>query len=218
MTDNYELKIKDYINELFESEPKTRMTEEFKEELLANLLDKYYDLLESNVDDELAYNKVISNIGNIDDLFERDSVNITKDSCDRKKSAKFTSIAVMMYILSPVSVIIFEDIGMDTIGIVIMFSLIAGATGILIYNNMTKVQYLKQDDTLVEEFKEWKSVTAKTRRVRNSVSSAMWSVIVAIYLLLNFTTEAWDITWILFIIGAALQKIIKAYFEYKELD
>ncbi|GAA0699180.1 hypothetical protein GCM10008904_04270 [Paraclostridium ghonii] len=218
MTDNYELKIKNYINELFESEPKTRMTEEFKEELLANLLDKYYDLLESNVDDELAYNKVISNIGNIDDLFERDVINITKDSCDRKKSAKFTSIAVMMYILSPVSVIIFEDIGMDTIGIVIMFSLIAGATGLLIYNNMTKAQYLKQDDTLVEEFKEWKSTTAKTRRVRNSVSSAMWSVIIAIYLLLSIITGAWDITWILFVIGTALQKIIKAYFEYKELD
>lgn len=218
MTGNYELKIKEYINELFESEPKTRMTEEFKEELLSNLLDKYYDLLESNVDDELAYNKVISNIGNIDDLFERDAVNITKDSCDRKKSAKFTSIAVMMYILSPVSVIIFEDIGMDTIGIVIMFSLIAGATGILIYNNMTKAQYLKQDDTLVEEFKEWKSANAKTRRVRNSVSSAMWSVIIAIYLLLSIITGAWDITWILFVIGAALQKIIKAYFEYKELD
>lgn len=61
---------KDYVNELFENESKSMRTDEFKEELLANLLDKYYDLLESKVDDERAYNKVISSIGNIDDLFK----------------------------------------------------------------------------------------------------------------------------------------------------
>lgn len=143
---------------------------------------------------------------------------MTKESWDRKRSAKITAIAVMMYILCPVSVIICEDMmGMETLGVVIMFCLIAGATGLLIYNNMTKPQYLKQDDTLVEEFKEWKSATTKTRRVRNSVSSAMWAIITAIYLLISFTTFAWNITWIIFVIGAAIEKAIKAYFEYKEL-
>ncbi|MEG1409509.1 MAG: permease prefix domain 1-containing protein [Terrisporobacter sp.] len=218
MIGNYELKIKEYVNNLFENAPKTRRTDEFKEELLANLLDKYYDLLDSRVDNETAYNKVISSIGNIDDLFQKDAVKITKDSWDKRKSAKITAIAVMMYILSPVSIIIFENIGMETLGIVIMFALIAGATGMLIYNNMTKPQYLKQDDTLVEEFKEWKSATTKTRRVRNSVSSAMWAIITAIYLLVSFMTGAWHITWIAFVIGAAIENVIKAYFEYKELD
>lgn len=218
MIGNYELKIKDYVNELFENTPKTRKTEEFKEELLANLLDKYYDLLENKVDDEVAYNKVISSIGNIDNLFEIDPMTMTKESWDKRKSAKITAIAVMMYVLCPVSVIIFETIGMETLGIVIMFVLIAGATGMLIYNNMTKPQYLKQDDTLVEEFKEWKSATTKARRVRNSISIAMWAIINAIYLLLSFTTGAWHITWIIFVIGAAFEKAIKAYFEYKELD
>ncbi|MEG0856317.1 MAG: permease prefix domain 1-containing protein [Terrisporobacter sp.] len=218
MIGNYELKIKEYVNNLFENAPKTRRTDEFKEELLANLLDKYYDLLDSRVDNETAYNKVISSIGNIDDLFQKDAVKITKDSWDKRKSAKITAIAVMMYILSPVSIIIFENIGMETLGIVIMFALIAGATGMLIYNNMTKPQYLKQDDTLVEEFKEWKSATTKTRRVRNSVSSAMWAIITAIYLLVSFMTGAWHITWIVFVIGSAIEQAIKAYFEYKELS
>lgn len=218
MIGNYELKIKEYVNELFENVPKSRRTEEFKEELLANLLDKYYDLLENNECDETAYNKVIASIGNIDDLFERDVVKMTKESWDRKRSAKITAIAVMMYILCPVSVIVLETVGMETLGIVIMFCLIAGATGLLIYNNMTKPQYLKQDDTLVEEFKEWKSTTTKTRRVRNSISSAMWAIITALYLIISFTTMAWNITWIIFVIGAAIEKVIKAYFEYKELE
>ena len=143
---------------------------------------------------------------------------ITKESWDKKKNAKITAIAVMMYILCPVSVIVFGEVGFETLGIVVMFLLIACATGLLIYNNMTKPQYLKQDDTLVEDFKEWKSTTNKSRRVRKSIESAMWAIITAIYLLISFTTGAWHITWVMFIIGAVIEKVIRAYFEYKEID
>lgn len=218
MIGNYEIKIKEYVQELFENSPQNRKTEEFKEELLANLLDKYYDLLQSNMDDEIAYNKVISSIGNIDNLFEKDPLEITKESWNKKKSAKITAISVMMYILCPVSVIVFGSIEFEILGIAIMFLLIAGATGLIIYNNMTKPQYIKQDDTLVEDFREWQSTTNKGRRVRKSIESAMWAIITALYLLISFTTFAWHITWIIFIIGAAIEKIIRAYFEYKEID
>lgn len=218
MIGNYEIKIKEYVQELFENVPKNRKTEEFKEELLANLLDKYYDLLQNNVDDEIAYNKVISSIGNIDNLFEKDPLEMTKESWDKKKSAKTTAISVMMYILCPVSVIIFGSIGFEVLGIAIMFLLIAGATGLIIYNNMTKPQYIKQDDTLVEDFREWQSTANKGRRVRKSIESAMWAIITALYFLISFTTFAWHITWIIFIIGAAIEKIIRAYFEYKEIN
>lgn len=218
MIGNYEIKIKEYVQELFENAPKNRKTEEFKEELLANLLDKYYDLLQSNIDDETAYNKVISSIGNIDNLFEKDPLEMTKESWDKKKSAKITAISVMMYILCPVSVIVFGSIGFEVLGIAIMFLLIAGSTGLIIYNNMTKPQYIKQDDTLVEDFREWQSTANKGRRVRKSIESAMWAIITALYLLISFTTFAWHITWIIFIIGAAIEKIIRAYFEYKEIN
>lgn len=218
MIGNYEIKIKEYVQELFENAPKNRKTEEFKEELLANLLDKYYDLLQSNIDDEIAYNKVISSIGNIDNLFEKDPLEMTKESWYKKKSAKTTAISVMMYILCPVSVIVFGSIGFEVLGIAIMFLLIAGATGLIIYNNMTKPQYIKQDDTLVEDFREWQSTANKGRRVRKSIESAMWAIITALYLLISVTTFAWHITWIIFIIGAAIEKIIRAYFEYKEIN
>lgn len=218
MIGDYEIKIKEYVQKLFENVPQNGKTEEFKEELLINLLAKYYDLLQSNMDDEIAYNQVISNIGNVDNLFERNLLEITKESWDKKKSAKITAIAVMMYILCPVSVIVFGSIGFEILGIVIMFLLIASATGLLIYNNMTKPQYMKQDDALVEDFKEWKSITNKSIRMRKSIEGAMWAIITAIYLLISLTTGAWYITWIIFIIGVAIEKVIRAYFEYKEID
>lgn len=72
--------------------------------------------------------------------------------------------------------------------------LIAGATGLLIYNNMKRTQYLKQDDTLAEDFKEWKSTANKSRRIRKIIESAILAIIIAIYLLISFTTVAWHIT------------------------
>lgn len=218
MVENYDVKIKEYINDLFKNAPKTQKTEKFKEELLANLLDKYYDLLKNNIEDEVAYKKVILSIGNIDDLFEKDTITLTKENWDRRKSARIVAIAVMMYILSPVSVIVFGSFGIEVFGIVFMFIMIASATGLLIYNNMTKPQYLNLDDTLAEEFKEWKSYNEKNIRIKKSISSAMWAIIVAIYLLVSFLTLAWSISWIIFIIGAALEKVLQAYFEYKEWD
>ncbi len=61
MLTKYDLKIKEYVEDLFENAPKNKRTMEFKEELLANLLEKYNDLVESGVEREVAYNKVIYN-------------------------------------------------------------------------------------------------------------------------------------------------------------
>lgn len=55
---------------------------------------------------------------------------------------------------------------------------------------MKRTQYLKQDDTLAEDFKEWKSTANKSRRIRKTIESAILSIIIAIYLLISFTTVA----------------------------
>ena len=215
---NYEEKIKEYIDNLFKDEPQTRKIKEFKGELLSNSLDKYYSLLENSIDEDTAYNKVISRVENIDNLLKKDILQVTKESYYKKKSAKITAIAVMMYILSPVSVIIFDNLGSDTWGIVIMFVLVAIATGLLIYNNMTKPRDYNNHDNLDEDFNGCKNSNNKSIRIRKSIESAMWAIIVVIYLLISFITFAWHITWIIFVIGAAIEKIIRAYFEYREID
>lgn len=218
MTGIYEVKIKESVQHLFENEPKNKRTEQLKEQLLANLLKKYSNLLDSNIDEETAYNIVISDIENRDNLFNHSILQMINEGWDRKKSAKITAVSVMMYILSPVSVIVFSEIGSEILGIAIMFILIACATGLLIYNNMTKPEHLKHDDIEYEDYNELTSEKIKNRKVRKSIESAMWAIIIAIYLLINLLTGEWYITWIIFIIGAAIEKVIRAYFEYKEID
>lgn len=97
----------------------------------------------------------------------------------------------------------------------LMFLMIACGTGLLIYDHMTKPHYRKVDDSIVEEFKEWKDQTDSDRRAMKALSSALWSIITVIYIIISFWTMAWHITWVIFLIGAAVEGILKAVFELK---
>ena len=96
--------------------------------------------------------------------------------------------------------------------------LVAIATGLLIYNNMTKPRDYNNHDNLDEDFNGCKNSNNKSIRIRKSIESAMWAIIVVIYLLISFITFAWHITWVIFVIGAAIEKIIRAHFECREID
>lgn len=61
-------RLRGYIDKLFEEAPKSEEAMEVKEELLANLLEHYNDLLENGKAEEEAYQSVISNIGDISEV------------------------------------------------------------------------------------------------------------------------------------------------------
>jgi uncharacterized membrane protein len=214
-------KLVKYVEELFNDAPKTKKVNELKEEILANLYDKYNDLIQSGRDENEAYNMAISSIGDVDELIQslndNDVMDQDKSREDQKRSALFIAISVMLYIMSPVPIIlsggvpVFEDIGL-----MMMFMFIAVATGLLVYNANSRPKYHKANETIVEEFKEWKSHNKQIEKVKNSIISAAWAIIVALYFILSFTFGIWAYSWIIFIIGVAIDKIIRAYFELKE--
>lgn len=133
-----ENRIREYVEELFKDAPYTQQVYELKVELIQNLIDKYYDLINEGKSPEDAYNLTILGIGDIDELI--DSVdsgtsyyNYGVTTTRKKKSAALISAAVMLYILSVVPLIIFESIGIDSmVGLVLMFVMVAAATGMII--------------------------------------------------------------------------------------
>ncbi|MBC8534719.1 permease prefix domain 1-containing protein [Yeguia hominis] len=208
-------RLRTYMDDLFSEAPNTRKTAELKEEMLQNLYDKYQDLLAEGKTEETAFNLAVASVGDISGLLSdlesegsgRPNSEIEKS---RRRSALLVSIAVMLYILSVIPCILFED---TLIGIVLMFIMIAVATGLIIYNGMTKEKYIRADDTVVEEFREWKAANASRRRSMNAINSAIWSLTVAVYLVVSFLTSAWQITWIIFLIGTAVTGMVKAIFD-----
>lgn len=129
----------------------------------------------------------------------------------RRRSALCVSIAVMLYILCVIPVILWEEYG-----VIAMFAMVAVATGLLIYNNMTKLGYKKSDDSMVEEFKEWQDQSSDQKKLYKAIKGAITSLVIVIYIVVSFTTHAWHITWVIFLIGAAIENIVKALFELKQ--
>lgn len=213
-------KLRNFIESLFEDAPKNKKTIELKEEMLQNLIDKYNDLVDSGKSSEAAYNIATASIGDIHELIrqieKREENNpLFEQNYDkgRKRFALLLSISVMLYILCVVPVILLED---SVLGVVIMFVMVAIATGLILYNNMTKPKYLKKDSTVVEEFKEWKANSTEKNTLYQSITKVMWSCITILYFIVSFLTMAWHITWIIFLIGSAIQGIIRAIFELKK--
>lgn len=62
------IKIIDYVNNLFVNCEDTEKTKDLKDEILSNLFDHYNEALESGLSKEDAYKKAISKLGNIGNL------------------------------------------------------------------------------------------------------------------------------------------------------
>lgn len=219
-------KLRAYMDHLFRDVKPTRKSVELKEEILQNLVDKYHDMMAEGKTPEAAYNIAVASIGDMDELLaglhgtpSGGGLSITTEELEkgRRKSAVLISIAVMMYIMSILPPILLSDTVFENrLAPALMFIMIAVATALIIYNNMTKPRYHRTDDSIVEEFKEWQEQTDSSRRAMRAISSALWAVIVVIYIIISFWTMAWHITWVIFLIGVAVEGILKAIFELKK--
>jgi hypothetical protein len=216
--------LRSYVENLFAAAPQTGKVLELKEELISNLTAKYDDLIAQGRSEEEAYKIAVGGIGDVDELIkglENDKIyNYARQESDRQRSAIIVSTAVGLYIIAVAVQILFGVVdGLSPeIGCVLMFVIAAIATSMLVYNAMSRPRYRKTDDTLVEELKERKNASSESRQIYRAVSSAMWPLIVAVYLLISFFTGAWAYSWIIFIIGAALQNILKLAFQMRDTD
>lgn len=127
-------------------------------------------------------------------------------ACDVKSNfARNVAIAVMLYIVSLVALIICAvQFNQPIIGISLFFILIAMATGLLIYNG---IYYNK-------ESKEEKSTERNT--LVKQINGIIDAIGLIVYFLISFTTGAWHITWIIFIVAGLCQSIVKLLFDLKK--
>ncbi|MGI5971257.1 MAG: permease prefix domain 1-containing protein [Oscillospiraceae bacterium] len=213
-----EEKLSRFIDTLFEDAAQNSAVAELKQEMTMNLIDKYNDLLAEGRSEETAYNMAVASVGDVRGLIdeiENPGVKSgeARDKLHRsqKKSAAMLAIAIALYIICVVPIILLQS----ELGVILMFVIIAAATALVIYYGMTKRRYVRMDETVVEEFKEWKESTNEKRQILRALNGVLWTVCVAVYFILSFTTGAWHITWVIFPIAAALSAALRAAFELK---
>lgn len=210
----------EFINQLFLQTPNTAYVAELKEEMLVNLNDRYEDLLVQGKSQDEAYVIVTSSVGDLRELLsglDESVVAITTKDLEtrRKKSALITSIAVMMYIMCGVVVIgfsVFDSDILAIVGVVVAIMIVAVATGLLIYDSQTKPEALKDKEKRINITDKQK----KDDKIKELIESVLWLVTVAIYLSISFAFGIWHISWIIFLIAAAVQSVIELIFKLKE--
>lgn len=207
-------KLREYIDDLFAEAPPTKKTVEMKEEILQNLTEKYNDLLSDGKSEVAAYNIAVAGIGDISELIEelkrehagRPAGSNSRDMTEEKRIRAFrVSIAVALYILCIIPLLVFQN----EIGLVFLAVMAAAATGILIYNDMTKPDHMKSEETIAEEFKQWRESNSARKSAYKSASAALWSITLVVYFLISFATKQWHITWLIFPIAFAVNNILR---------
>ncbi|MCL1816314.1 MAG: permease prefix domain 1-containing protein [Clostridiales bacterium] len=209
-------RIAEYVEGLFANSPPEPRVLEIKEELLADLHDKYQDLLADGKSEETAYSMVISGIGDIHDLLRdfTDAGPYSFAATEKKRNlgSILISVGVSFYVLSLAVIVLFGWLGFGEIGMFMMFVLLAAGTGLVVYGLIIgKMIYEKSNDTFVEQYKEKTSEDERRNNLKKAVNSAIWPLIVVIYLATSFITSRWDITWIIFLLGVAVQQFINMY-------
>lgn len=214
-------RIRKEVNILFEHAPNTKRANDLKDEIISNAEDKYEDLLKQGIKEEEALTTVIKEIGDVDELIEELNKNnpihtgYTQET--RKKTGLVVSICVGLYILSLISCIVLDELQMPDFITASAFLALAGvSTCILIYHFMTRPKYTKYDDTIVEEFKEWKGKKDKNKELKKAIDSILWTLTVIIYLIISFTFGIWYISWIIFLIATLIENIIHLLFKLGE--
>ncbi len=209
-----EERLKKYVDNLFAAAPKTKTAVELRQEIYTNLVERYHDLLATGASPEEAYEIVKKSIGNVDELldslYEQTEEDKEAMEAERKQKAKYNAISAALYIASPIFVIAFAAGGLWLPGVILLLACIAAATGIKIYSNTVFCHtYAKLDDTMVEDFKEWKAENQGRVERKNIYSGTMWLLVTIAYFLVSFLTGAWYISWLIFLVGAAIEQIIK---------
>ncbi|MBD5479784.1 MAG: hypothetical protein HDR08_12080 [Lachnospiraceae bacterium] len=221
-------RVKKYLDELFEDAPKTRKAMELKEEMLQNSMEKYQDLLSDGWTEEDAYKNVIGSIGDVTELFEdleeKNLLNLSE--ADRKKKAILTSVAVGLYILAGVvllaSTLIGDVLGgprsldYDTLGLVLAAAVCIAPTCMLVYAANMYPNYRKKKEDLVEDYKEAKHASNRDKAVRSSISTIIWTVVVILYFVFSFSSGAWHISWVIFLMGGCVEAICSLIYSLRQ--
>ena len=220
-------KITQHFNKIFADAPKTRKALDLKQEMMQNAMDKYDDMVADGYSEEDAYHNVVESIGDVTELFsEVEERNLlTLPEKDRKKRALLTASAVGMYIFAGVVFFFFGMIGditrnyrynLTSLGFVLALLICIAPTVMLVFAVNMYPDYTKMEkDDMVELYKEAKYNSNKQKAVRRSINSIIWTMTLILYFIISFTTNDWEITWIIFLIAACVQAIVKLIFELK---
>lgn len=145
-----------------------------------------------------------------EDNLESSSNNIKYNEKRKKKKAIFISISIFLYIIGAFSMpYMVESLNYDGgHAVMVLGTLWAIATSLLIYFFVSNPKL--KEETIAE--KEPKTIY---KIIENRVIRIVALIFLMLYLTISFISSAWHITWILWIVFAVVEGIVKLIFDIK---
>lgn len=182
-------------------------SEDIKQEILQNTLDRYDDLVASGKVPEAAYRLAIAGIGDINEILGTTvppvaALNPAEKSDGGDNFAKkiLRATAVGLYIISILPLIILCELGMEILGLCGTLAIVAVATVMIILG--------AKKDTSLQEKAEKEEISES--ELSKSITGLLWALGLGLYFFLSFTTSDWHITWVIFPILGALDSLVSA--------
>ena len=125
--------LKNYIDRLFEGTVDSQQARDFHDELLSNMYDRYDEELSNGKTEQEAYRISVLSLGNAEELL--------KPFYPRRENTRaLRTVAIVLYITSVIPVILFGAMRIvpSTLGVTLMFLMIAVATALMILSGRAK--------------------------------------------------------------------------------
>lgn len=208
--------LKRYVDLLFAGAPDT---DDIKQEILQNTLDRYDDLLSQGKSPQAAYSLAIAGIGDVSELLGSGAEAAilaapavpTQPSGHSKREKPLwkkilTALAIFLYIIAIIPLIVLSEMNMNTIGLCAAISIVAVATVAIIVGSGGAPKEEEKQEVALTPRQETTKVITKT----------ISTIGLVLYFAVSFSTGAWHITWLIFPITAAAEGIVKACMDLKE--
>ena len=205
--------LQQYVELLFAGAPDS---EDIKQEILQNTLDRYDDLIAQGKVPEAAYRLAIAGIGDISEILGtvptgaisappvREAAPEADTAAAKRKRNR--AIAIGLYIICIIPLIVLSSFGLDILGLCATLSIVAVATVAIIQN--------QEPDH--EESSPVKAADSPKKKLNDSISALAGIVTLIVYLGVSFMSGAWYITWLIFPLSGAVKGLIKAILDLKE--
>lgn len=208
-------KLISYVNLLFAG---NEDCDEVRQEILQNTLDRFDDLVADGKPEEAAYRLAIGGIGDINEILGQESAPAGREAFsapaaeassrrDTPVKKALRAVAVALYILCPLPLLALAETGLEVSGVCGLLTFVAVATALMMLGSPSKGS---PEETPAPK------ASSPNQELWNILHSLIEVLTLVAYFLVSFLTRAWHITWLIFVIGCALNGLVKAILVLKE--
>ena len=214
---NMEARIHAHIDHLFAGAPIGERVSEVKLEIYMNTVDRYHDLVAEGKDADTAFREAISTIGDVGEILTSLGVggsgaSVGNGKKEQKKIARnmrrrllreHLDTILWMVMLTFYFIISFESQAWYITWLVFLITPALQA----VMHAVMDLASAGRPDVVYLPTKEQKSL-------RDSLEGAWWLIVTAAYFVVSCMTQAWFVTWVIYLLGAAGDALLSILLMY----